>query len=277
MKYTLKPFLIIVFLCCVAKSFAQKSNSQSWINVVIGPSIPIGKYANPDPHQPSMGAAKTGEFVKLSISGFIKKNFGISAQINYQRNPLNTEKTNERLSGDYYVPAGATVVGPYGPYITPEPVTYPNRYKNWQVEKASWSLVNLMVGGYAEFPFATNKKLSLDIGADVGFVYAWSPDIHGKYTDDTLLITTTQKSKSAPGFSYALNTGLRYALNKNTQLTFHADYFGTNKIKFNKVTSVTYSTQPGNPFGSTSISSFTADRKQPVSNINIGAGIAFLL
>lgn len=277
MKCTLKPFLIVFSFFCVIESHGQNANSQSWFNVIIGASIPVGNYADPDPHKPSMGAAKTGEFVKLSIGGLVKKNFGISAQLQYQRNPLNTKKTDERLSADYFVPAGAIVYGPNGPYITPEPVTYPNLYKDWQVEKASWSIASLMVGGFVEFPFSANKKLSVDIGGNLGFVYAWSPTIHGQYSNDTLLIITNQKTKSGTGLSYAVTTTLRYALNKKTRLTFNADYFGTSKIKFNDVTTVTHASQPGNSFGPLWISSFTTDVKQAVSNINIGVGLAFLL
>src|SRR5689334_6605578 len=149
----LRPFLIASLLLFIMNTQAQKRGGKTPFNVTIGPSIPIGKYAKSDPYERTMGVAGLGEFLQLSLTHQVKKNFGILAQLQYQRNALNTTKTDEHFSADYHIKAGSYVMGPNGLYQTPVPIITPNPYKNWEFEKSSWSVGSFMVGGFAEFPF----------------------------------------------------------------------------------------------------------------------------
>src|SRR6476469_5459973 len=86
-KLLLTASLFIAFTNC----FGQAPDGKSHFSVVIGPSFPIGKFGSTGDYTRKVGFAKTGEFLKLSVTHLVKKNFGISAQLQFQRNPFNTK------------------------------------------------------------------------------------------------------------------------------------------------------------------------------------------
>ena len=134
-----------------------------------------------------------------------------------------------------------------------------------------------MVGAFNEFPFRGSKNLSLFVEGNIGFTYAWSPEITGQSATDTSFATFKQYKNSGMGFSYSLGSGLNYGLNTKTNLRFNINYFGTSTIRFANLRTVGYTEKGNNPMGGISYSSMVRDGKIPISSINIGVGFSFLL
>src|SRR3954453_18899886 len=116
----MKKLLLASFLFVAYKySFGQEAGSKSHFNLVIGPSIPIGKFASTDDFTRKAGFAKTGEFLKLSVTHLIKNNFGISAQLQFQRNPFNTTALENSIAKTGSLSLSGVVFG--DSIITPRP------------------------------------------------------------------------------------------------------------------------------------------------------------
>ncbi len=265
----------LTLLLCTFFLYSQQKDNQSYFHVSIGPAFPLGKYGNGDDYTRNQGHAKTGGAIKLSGTTMLKKNFGLNASIQLQLNPLNTASLEKDIWKLNYGQSGAisftdTIIIP--PTQSP-PRTSP--YKNWEVDKSSWKVGSLMVGALKQFPFEGSKNLSAFVEANIGFTYAWSPEISGRSISDTLIVELKQYKSSGMGFSYSLGTGLNYGLNTKTNLRLSVDYFGTTKIKFSNMRTV----QNGSsiPPGSLWSSSMKRDGKIPISAINVGVGLSFQL
>jgi hypothetical protein len=273
-KILLTASLFIAFM----NSFGQAPDTKSHFSFVIGPSFPIGKFRSTNDFTRKVGFAKTGEFLKLSVTHLVRKNFGISAQLQFQRNPFNKKALEGWISKvgpssiSITTGTGGGVVFPPDP-PPPPPANNPN--ENWQVDKCAWYAGTLMVGGFGEFSLSTDKKWFASVGANLGFVYASSPKIHAESFTDTSMVMITQQSKSAPGMSYSLNTGLNYSLNAKTKVSFNIDYFGTTSINYASLKTNAYGRSGAFPSGAVWQYQMTADMKQSISSINVGIGLSF--
>ena len=268
-----KLLLTIIIFLVGATGFSQINKSS--FNILIGPAFPTGKFASTNYDNGNVWYAKAGEYLKLQVTHLMNKNLGLSAQLQFERNPLNTSAlenytANTSRYGNFFFTDH--VVNP------PPPPAMSGPYVPWTIEKSSWFTASALVGGFVEFPFS-NKKMSAFIDASVGVTYASTPRIHGNSKTDTSGAEILQASKSALGFAYSPSAGLRYALNAKTSIAFNIDYFGTANITFKNV-----QTKAGGFNRSTDlftvpttnwISGSTKDLKQSISSINLGLGVAF--
>ena len=260
----------LVLITCL-QSFSQQAKSITHFSVLIGPSFPTGKYANNSELSNNLGPANTGEFLKLLVSHNPTSRFGISAQLQFQRNALNGASLKQDLnSGGFYT--GSTIW--FGTYPPPPPPPVPQR--NWTVNNSSWYVASLMIGGTDNFPLSRDEKWSTFVGAQLGISYATTPKIDAKSVTDTLQIAVHQDSYSTFGFTYALNTGINYQLNGKIGLSLHCDYFATSKLKYNQVKTNSIGLQPGS-MNTEWVSQVSRNISEAISSVNVGIGLSFSL
>jgi hypothetical protein len=270
---------LIIFSLCGLAAYCQQQPQKSHFDILVGPSIPLGKLAKKDGDTRNAGFAKTGEYLKVSAVKSINNKFSFGAFIQVQRNPVSTSALENFASK---LNAPTLVFGTGFPPLPPPPPSGPeDTFKNWHFNKSAWTSTSLLIGVIRDLEFKQHPQLSAFAGVYVGGVYCWSPKIHGESTSDTANAKFTQSSSSGIGFAYSATTGLKYSLNTKTKLVFNVDYFGTTNINFSGVKSNLNASRTG-IFGGGGLPSAwgwqrTADAKQAIQSINIGLGISFLL
>ena len=257
--------------------YSQKKKDQSYFHISVGSSFPLGKYGNGEDYSRRQGYAKTGGSIKLSGTTMLKKNFGLNASLQFQINPLNTASLEKDIWKVGYWEPGQLVFTDTGIVPSTEPPPRTSRYKNWEVDKSSWYVGSLMVGGFKQFPFNGSKSLSAFIEGNIGLAFAWSPEINARSVSDTGIVQIKQYKNSGMGFSYSLGAGLNYGLKGKTNLRLNIDYFGTSKIKFASMRTVENGQITAVPVGSAWSYSMKRDGKIPISSINVGVGLSFQL
>jgi hypothetical protein len=271
---------LIIFSLCGLAAYCQQQPQKSHFDILVGPSIPLGKLAKKDGDGGrTAGFAKTGEYLKLSGVKSINDKFSIGVIIQVQRNPLSTTALENFISGlnePYVNPVSGFPPFPPPP---PPPSTSESPFKNWHFDKSAWTSTSLMIGAIRDIRFKHPSALSAFAGVYVGGVYCWSPKIHGESISDTANAKFTRSSSSGIGFAYSATTGLRYSLNTKTKLVFNVDYFATTNIKFPDVKTNLTASRTSAPSGLPTAWSgqITADAKQGIQSINIGIGLSFLL
>jgi hypothetical protein len=268
----IRLLLFITLLLNLSLAYSQSVTDKNFLDVLIGPSFPAGEYAKKDITNSSSGFAKAGEFLKISYTHLLQKDFGLSAAIHGQRNPLNTKALEASLSqADFYETAFA------GSTLNPTPAPYPSsRYGNWKFDKHSWLVGSFLLGGYGQLAPQRSNRLLLTAKAMAGVVYAHAPAINGKSTSDTAAAQITRSSSSAFGFAWSIATGIKLQLSNKIYLLTQAEYFGTNKILFKDVKVTFTSAHYSNGFPtSANMQTATGNEKQKIvpANLNFGIGI----
>lgn len=252
----------------------QQVKNNNFLDFTFGASFPVGKYAKRDITNDASGFAKTGELLTFSYLHLINKNFGLSAAIRGQRNPLNTKAFETSLSQANFYET------PFpGSTPNPNPTQYPSqKYGNWNLDNNSWLLGSLLIGGHGQVSPQPSNKCLLTMRAMFGLAYAKAPEINGKSNSDTAMAQIKQSSSAAFGVAYSISGGLKFGLSNKIYLLAQAEYFGTSKISFKEIettfTSVHYSN--GAP---TSASTHTATLtgRQKIASVNISFGVAVSL
>src|SRR4051812_15200177 len=85
-----KFITLVISLPIGLASYCQHQQEKSYFDVLIGPSVPLGKLADKDGDSRKAGFAKTGEYIKLSALRSVNNRFSFGAIIEVQRNPLST-------------------------------------------------------------------------------------------------------------------------------------------------------------------------------------------
>lgn len=270
MKFIL--FLNIFLLLLVSPGHAQTIDHKSQLNFSLGPSFPIGQFANKNIYNDKAGIAGSGGTLTISYTYLMKKNIGFAVSLLGQVNPLNTHSMEESFAELKF--ASFVIGWGTGPPSAPTGVSYPD----WKFKKASWKLGALLAGGYGEFK-TNSSKLTFTTKAIIGLVYAVSPKVDGSSITDTSNVHVTQSSESAFGFGYSLSGGIKIKLNKKMNFTSGLEYFGTNNITFkNIVASVTGVKNPSNPATMTAWQSTVASNsKQTISSLNLLVGLSLQL
>lgn len=267
MKFFLSTILLLNFFW----SHSQTLKNKNYLDLTIGPSLPIGEYGKTDITNRSSGFANTGEFLKISYTHLLNTNFGLSAAIHGQRNPIDRKAFETSLAqADFYG----------SPFASPTPNPYPtqgpySRYGNWKFDKSSWLFGTLLLGGHGQVIPHASKNIVLLAKAMFGPVYAHAPELNGKSTSDTAVAEIKQKSSSAFGIAYLISGGVKFKLTDKIYLLTQAEYLGTNKIVFKDVETTVSSIHYSNSFPtSASMQKSTVNGKQKIASVNLNFGIA---
>jgi hypothetical protein len=267
-------FLLTVTLLVLFTRDYSQSKKADGLNITIGPSLPIGKYAEKDAIKTSYGFAKAGEAVNISYVHLSNNKFGWSIALHGQKNPLNTKAYANAMSQlNYY----EGVFASSSPNPNP-PQGQPNKYGNWKFDKNSWSSGSILLGAYGQSVPAESNKFCLTAKVMMGAIYVSTPELNGKSTSDTVIAQLKRTGAKAFGLAYIVNGGVKFKLNDRIYFLTEVEYFGTSDIIFKNMqatfTSTHYSN--GNPTSANSQMA-TGNVKQTIASINLNIGIAIRL
>jgi len=256
-------------------SYGQSVKDNGQLIFSIGPSFPLGQYANKNITGEKSGIASTGGVFNISYQSPLNNKIGFSASLLGQINPIDRHSMAKSFS-QFGFPS---YFGWAGTSMPPSPQPMPTiKYPNWSFKRSSWKLASLLMGGYSEFK-TRSKKINITAKAIVGLAYAFSPKIDGTSITDTSYMHVTQSSESGLGIGYSIHAGLKFKLNAKLSFITGIEYLGTSNITFkNVVARITVIKHPNDPATmSASQMQLTANGKQEISSINAFAGIAMEL
>lgn len=274
-----KRLVILCFLLFGLSRFgeAQLMKDNGQLSFSVGPSFPVGQFASKDILSDKAGIASTGGAVSFSYTRLFKGRIGMSVSLTGQINPL--DKHSMERSFDQLKMSSPMVVWGTG---TGEPTMPPpngTTYPNWKFKNSSWKMVAFLAGGYGEFK-TNSSKIAIISKARIGLVYASSPKIDGSSVTDSTNVHVTQSGKSAFGFGYSLDGGVKIKLSNKIYFHTTLEYFGTNNITFkNVVASVTgvKMSSGQQPNYTTWQSTRIVNGKQTISTLNFLIGVGLQL
>ena len=223
--------IIAVSIFAVQYSYSQKEYKENSLSFSIGPSFPVGNFANTNLSNNSAGFAKMGEYANFSFNHKLSERLSFTIMLNGQRNGLNTKAFAREFSKNAF--------------FDDLPAFGPRYYSNWMVDKKSWYMESLQIGITEEIPFSDNNKISFVARALIGAAYAQLPKLYAQSFADTSYVVIQQNGASAFGLSYTIGAGLKYKLNRKFNLIFNAAYSGTTQINFKNITQTVIATNGG--------------------------------
>lgn len=139
-------FGFLAFNFCGAQSIKGKTT----IDVSGGPSLPTGNFGSSTMSNSDAGLAKTGGSFALNVAYLFSDYFGVTGQISYSSNGVNTDAIYDN---------------------------YKQNYSNikWSVEATPWTVGRAMGGIYASLPLSNEKMLAFEPYLLVGLAEATSP------------------------------------------------------------------------------------------------------
>lgn len=231
---------IIFFLCALFGFFnlsAQTSNPKSFIGISIGPSFPVGDFANKNAYDVNSGLASIGGFLNINYGYKFSDNFGVIAILRGSIHGVDSQT----LKNSYSLPDGSG--------------------GSLSFEAGTWKSGGLLVGLFQGFPLNDSKNLVFELKGALGVQRTSSPSL--KIRGNIPGFNTfegKQESISATSFAYLLGVGFNYGLGNNLTLKFHGDYSSSNPNFKNVVLNTSSDTQ--------------TNSQQNTGTIDVGVGLA---
>jgi hypothetical protein len=207
MKQTI--ILLTGFLLASTMLHAQEKHPRFLTELSVGPSFPIGKFADKtfgdQFKQKPAGLAKAGWSANVSIGYYLHKSVGLLLSAGYSEH-------KQDLSG-YMQFYG-------GPLIDPLP--------NLEFIAKSWKMLNVRAGAFFVTPLTANHRLNLVTKLTAGICKTAVPGYNWKsYKDDkTLFYEGTEKKVDLPwGFCYQADVALKYKLGDNLHVLLTVNSF----------------------------------------------------
>lgn len=182
--------------------YAQNFKKESSITIAVGPSFPIGEFANKNLYDDKAGLASVGGFASLAYEHRFSKFFGVVASASgrihgVDKNALQT----------YALPTGSG--------------------SSLSLRTSTWRFLRVVVGLSQTIPIAKKEMLSLEIRELIGIQFSNSPEIQTLgFIPGIGSINNVEGSQSANSLAYGLGIGLNYKVSNNLKLKMFGDYQG---------------------------------------------------
>ena len=245
-----KIILFSLLILAVCPGFAQELERKLSVQIAIGPSVPLGRFAHKSfsisPHDTS-GNAITGFSADVLLKYQFNKSWGASMLIGGSIN--NQDKAWQR---DEIKKSGTD-----GMIIN--------------VKADSWKAFRVMPGIYYSIPLSPASGLALKPMISAGICKTDLPGFSYSYYPQDLssppVVLTKGKGKLPVAFCYRISLALDYAISKKVFVLFDANYF-------NASPTVNYEYFPNWP----QITELSPAKKHySLSSVNILAGIGVWL
>ncbi len=273
MKKRLLLLVNVSFLFFI-KSYSQARDNQ--LSVSIGPSFPLGSYADKNLSDEKSGIAATGGAFYLSYIRKTQKKINFVASVRGQINPLD-RRSIEKSFSEFKISFGSFIAwsGSGPPPAVPQNGT---SYSNWEFEESSWDIAALLVGGYKEFNTGSSRII-ITSKLQAGPAYVSSPKLSGSSITDTTIISVSQTSASSFGFGYLASAGIKIRSAENVCVLASLEYFGTNNITFKNIAAKMIGVKNmSNPATMVTFqNTVTSNSKQKINSINFCIGIGVRL
>jgi opacity protein-like surface antigen len=250
MKRSLNLLAVFLFLFCTLH--AQHKSPKLFAEVSVGPSVPIGQFAEKsyngplDEDQPGM--AKTGLAINVTAGYFLKENFGLLLTGGYSSNKQSEEGYRELMMKNLTNPLADV---------------YVNTNK--------WKMYKLMAGGFFVTPLVDDKlnlvtKLSAGVCKTDIPSYDWATTGTGM-GGVAFSRGWVGKEKLPTMFCYQVNLGLQYKLTSRVHVLFDVN-------SFNAASKKEYTIYTSSSFPS-SVTTVTRKYKFGSVNAQLGLGLSF--
>jgi hypothetical protein len=226
---------LLFILLLSAKGLSQ---DKGYIAVTLGPSFPVGNFADTDVDNDAAGLAQGGAIFDVTFTYKLAKKLGVVAILRGQANNVD----NAVIENELFTQTGRT----------------------WTADTEGWTTGALLVGGYASLPIS--RKIAFEPKAMIGFAGVTSPELNITLDGSGGAGWVKQDSEMAESFSYLVGAGFKFDVGRKICLLVNVDYFAT-KPKFKDI-QIT-SSEGGAP----ERISFT----QNMAAINLGFGIGYRL
>jgi hypothetical protein len=210
-----------------------------FISLSIGPSIPVGNFANKDIKNANAGFAKTGSKVGINAGFKLLENVNIGASLFYSVNSYDVSSLTQKLANDY---PGTT----------------------WGTSGRSWDIYGGMVGLTYSYPFK-NRFVS-DFKFQSGFMQSSIPEMVVTSNNN---LKITEAKKSASSLVYLISVGGHYPLGRLLDIVGNLEYLGSSP-SFSNISRV-YNLPTYNPPGIVTSSS-TTSYNQNISMLSLNFG-----
>jgi len=228
---------------------AQKKSSGMFAELSVGPSFPIGKFAEKSfksyTEDDPGGCAKTGLAMNATIGYRLNETAGLLLIAGYSVNKQDADSYEDYMKKSWF--------------------SNPSRV---DVDAKSWKIFRAMAGGFFVTPLTANEELSLVTKLAAGVCKTAIPEFSwtGYDQNGMMLGTGTQnKEKLSWAFCYQVNVGLQYKLNNKLHVFFDIN-------SFNATVHKDYTYNP-NPVSSGPVEMTTVKRKFRLASVNALAGI----
>lgn len=194
MKSTVLLILTSLFFTVV---YAQSEEGNDYLSFAAGVSLPRGEFADISSSSLSnSGFATTGFHVNCILSKSLSKNFGLTAMISSNTNPVDDEAINS--------------------------IVHDLRGQELYTTTGQWFSVNVLAGAAFYLPVSSNFELDFRLLG--GYASTSSPSSHVSNG------TSSVWQDPGKGSSFCLNVGggLKYSMNYKYALVLGADYYTTN-------------------------------------------------
>lgn len=240
--------LLAGFLLFTIGLHAQKKQPKYLAELAVGPSLPIGTFADKSYKENSNdvpGFAKPGLGAHLSLGYYLNQSVGLLLSTGYTEH-----QQDEKAYKDYLEGA-----------ITDLVVTH--------VEAQKWKTVKLMAGGFLVTPITAESELVLLTKLSAGVSKTAIPKLnwHGSYQNGTWTAGGSNDKTPLPwSFCYQVSLALEYKLSSNLNILLDINSFNTTAKK--EFTYTIYPT-PGGTAGQV----VTVNNKYKQATVNVLAGI----
>ena len=197
-NFILTLSILLVTVQCFAQTESTNTSEnlddrKGYLAIMLGPSFPVGDYADDDLNNDQAGLAKTGFSLFLLDFGYkFHRNIGIAASWFGGSNPVDAQVLADGLA---YNIGGA-----------------------WTVESGAFSYGGLFVGPMFSIPL---KKVDLDLRVVGGFATGFFPEI--KVRSNTG-VNFNQESANGSCFAYSIGAGTRVHFSKKLSFIARVDY-----------------------------------------------------
>lgn len=245
--------LIIIFSFIFSVSTAQdKSCTKShclkgdvgYVSLSIGPSIPLGNFADNDIKNANAGFAKTGSKVGLNAGFRLLDNVNLGVSLYYSVNSYDVSSLTQKLANDY---PGTT----------------------WNTSGRNWDIYGGMLGLTYSYPF--KNKFVGDLKFQSGIMKSSIPEMIVTSNNNLKII---EAEKSASSFVYLISIGGHYPLGRLFDIVGNLEYLSSNPT-FSNISRV-YNVPSYNPPGTlTSSSSKSYNQNISMLSLNFGFRVKF--
>lgn len=194
------PFFLLSLLLTTVSAIAQESNGH--FSFTLGPSFPIGDFANKNYDYVNSGMANTGAMFDICIAHKVGNGkFGITGMLRGQSNPIDVLSISRSFASD--IPG----------------------YK-WTAESDGWSASSYMLGAYGTFPIS--EKAFFEPRTMIGFMAVRCPSLSITGTNSGSEMWLRQSSIYSGSFAFLIGAGVKIDLGEKIYLISNLDYLGSN-------------------------------------------------
>ena len=243
-KAILAIALSICFVLFSSVGFTQVNKFYAELSV--GPSFPIGKFANKDYMDSSAGFATLGVAANVSFGYQLNNKISVLFSIGGSQHAQDEEA--RELKG-----------GPgMGGSVTTD------------VDAEKWKAIKLMLGARLSSPVSFPGKISFYTDISAGICKTAIPEYSGiVYVNNMLSGSFTYGEIKLPwSFCYQIGAGLKYGLNEKIYLVGNLNYFDSAPVHHGMK-----NINPPNPAGP--YAPFETKYHLSTINVSVGAGIYF--